>query len=85
MKKIISLLVTLALIMSAICVSAIPMEENQITYLAENGINIEYMYGLSVETNDASIVVKTNEIEQACSILKNSHIDTMSEQEISSL
>ena len=38
MKKIISLLVTLALIMSAICVSAIPMEENQITYLAENGI-----------------------------------------------
>lgn len=56
-----------------------------LTLIAEKNISIEYMYGLSVETNDASIVVKTNEIEQACSILKNSHIDTMSEQEISSL
>jgi hypothetical protein len=51
----------------------------------DGGVNIEYMYGLSVETNDASIVVKTNELELACSILKNGNIDTMTEDEIASL
>lgn len=56
-----------------------------LTLIAEKNVNIEYMYGLSVETNDASIVVKTNELELACSILKNGHIDTMTEDEIASL
>ena len=56
-----------------------------LTLIAEKNVNIEYMYGLSVETNDASIVVKTNELELACEILKNSNIDTMTEQEIASL
>ena len=56
-----------------------------LTLIAEKNVNIEYMYGLSVETNDASIVVKTNELELACDILKNSNIDTMTEQEIASL
>lgn len=38
MKKIISLLITMAILLSAICVSALPLSEEQITYLAENGI-----------------------------------------------
>ena len=56
-----------------------------LSLIAKNDIDIEYMYGLSVETNDASIVVKTNELELACSILKNGNIDTMTEDEIASL
>ncbi|MBQ3589690.1 MAG: amino acid-binding protein [Clostridia bacterium] len=56
-----------------------------LTLIAEKNVNIEYMYGLSVEANDDSIVVKTNELELACSILKNGHIDTMTEDEIASL
>ena len=56
-----------------------------LTLIAEENISIEYMYGLSVETNDASIVVKTNELDRACAILKGGHIDTMSEEEIASL
>jgi len=56
-----------------------------LTLIAEENISIEYMYGLSVETNDASIVVKTNELDRACAILKGEHIDTMSEEEIASL
>lgn len=55
-----------------------------LTLIADKNVNIEYMYGLSVEANDASIVVKTNELELACSILKDSNIDTMSEEEIAS-
>ena len=56
-----------------------------LTLIAEKNVSIEYMYGLSVETTDASIVVKTNELDIACEVLKSSNIDTMSEQEIASL
>ena len=56
-----------------------------LTIIAENDIDVEYMYGLSVEANDASIVVKTNALELACKVLKSSHIDTMSAEELSTL
>ena len=53
--------------------------------IAKANVSIEYMYGLSVEATDASIVMKTNELEEACSVLKNIHVDTMTSEEISSL
>ncbi len=53
--------------------------------IAENNISIEYMYGLSVETTDASIVMKTNELDKACKILAGSNIGTMSAKDIESL
>ena len=51
--------------------------------ITERGVNIEYMYGLSVEANDASIVMKTNELDVACEVLKAEHIETMTHEEIS--
>ena len=56
-----------------------------LTIVAENNIDIEYMYGLSVEANDATIVVKTNELERACEVLKKNKIGTMTEEEIEAL
>ena len=53
--------------------------------IAKANVSIEYMYGLSVESTDASIVMKTNELEAACDVLKNIHVDTMSSKEIASL
>ncbi len=53
--------------------------------IAKANVSIEYMYGLSVESTDASIVMKTNELEEACSVLRNIHIDTMTAKEIESL
>ena len=50
--------------------------------ITERGVNIEYMYGLSVEANDASIVMKTNELDVACEVLKAEHIETMTREEI---
>ena len=50
--------------------------------IADNGVNIEYMYGLSVEANDASIVMKTSDLDLACKVLKSASIDTMSIAEI---
>ena len=56
-----------------------------LSLITEKGINIEYMYGLSVETDNASIVMKTNELEEALSVLENAKIGTMTPEEISVL
>ena len=56
-----------------------------LSLITEKGINIEYMYGLSVETDNASIVMKTNELEEALSVLENAKIGTMTPEEISTL
>ena len=53
--------------------------------IAEKNVNIEYMYGLSVEADDASIVMKTNELDIACEVLKNISVETMSSEEMRSL
>ncbi len=53
--------------------------------ITERNINIEYMYGLSVEATDASIVMKTNEPDIASDVLKACNIDTMTPEEISAL
>ena len=50
--------------------------------IADNGVNIEYMYGLSVGAEDASVVMKTNDLDLACSVLKSANIGTMSIEEI---
>ncbi len=53
--------------------------------IAEKNVSIEYMYGLSVAATDATIVMKTNELGLACSVLKDYNIDTMTKDEIASL
>lgn len=50
--------------------------------ITEKNVNIEYMYGLSVEATDASIVMKTNELDVACEVLKAENIETMTPEEI---
>lgn len=50
--------------------------------VADNGVNIEYMYGLSVEAEDASVVMKTNDLALACEVLKKENIGTMTIDEI---
>ena len=56
-----------------------------LSLITEKGINIEYMYGLSVETENASIVMKTNELPEAIEVLKTAKIGTMTPAEISVL
>ncbi len=53
--------------------------------ITEKDVNIEYMYGLSVEANDASVVMKTNELDAACDVLRAEKIETMTSEEISLL
>lgn len=56
-----------------------------LTLVADKGVNIEYMYGLSVEAEDASIVMKTNDLDVAIEVLKEGRIETMTNEEISAL
>ena len=59
--------------------------QNILSSIAKANVSIEYMYGLSVETTDASIVMKTNELEEAEAVLKSINVDTMTKKEIESL
>ena len=42
----------------------------------ESGVNIEYMYGLSVDGDDAYVVLKTNNVEKVDAILADHNIET---------
>ena len=59
--------------------------QNILSAIAKANVSIEYMYGLSVESTDASIVMKTNELDEASSVLKSINVDTMTSEEIKSL
>ena len=59
--------------------------QNILELIADKNVNIEYMYGLSVEATDASIVMKTNELDTACEVLRVANIGTMTSEEIATL
>ena len=43
----------------------------------KSGVNIEYMYGLSVDGDDAYVVLKTNDVEKVDAILAECGIETV--------
>lgn len=50
--------------------------------ICKSGINIEYMYALSTGTDDASVVIKTSDLEKAATVLKNTDVDLMEAAEL---
>lgn len=53
--------------------------------LADEGVNIEYMYGLSIDGEEASVVLKTTDIAKAESVLEGQGVKTLSTKDISNL
>lgn len=51
----------------------------------EGGINIEYMYGLSIESEKAYVVLKASDIEKVDEILTANGIKTISCEDLASL
>ena len=51
----------------------------------ENGINIEYMYGLSIESDKAYVVLKASDIEKLDKILTDHSIHTLSCEDLSNI
>ena len=50
--------------------------------ISDEELNVEYMYGLSVAGNDASIVIKTSDLEKADEVFAKRSIETISFCEI---
>lgn len=53
-----------------------------LTVLSEKGINVEYMYGLSISGENASVVIKTSDLGKADKILADLGVKTLSTEEI---
>lgn len=56
-----------------------------LSLIAEKDVNIEYMYGLSVDGADASVVMKASDLAGAAAALAAAGIETMTEEELSAL
>ncbi|MBE7083706.1 MAG: amino acid-binding protein [Clostridiales bacterium] len=56
-----------------------------LTLLSDNGINVEYMYGLSIDGDEAYVVLKTSDMAKANEVLVNNGVKTLSCGEIAKL
>lgn len=52
--------------------------------ICDSHINIEYMYALSTATDDASVVIKTSDLEKAAALLEKTEVDLVAAKEIQS-
>ena len=51
----------------------------------KNGVSIEYMYGLSIESDEAYVVLKASDIEKIDRILNENGIHTISCEELANI
>ena len=51
----------------------------------ENGINIEYMYGLSIESDEAYVVIKASDVQKVDGILSANGINTISCEDLANI
>lgn len=50
--------------------------------ICKSNINIEYMYALSTGTDDASVVIKTSDLDKAAELLKETDVELISAEEL---
>uniref|UniRef100_UPI00405733D9 amino acid-binding protein n=1 Tax=Acetatifactor sp. TaxID=1872090 RepID=UPI00405733D9 len=50
--------------------------------ICKSNINIEYMYALSTGTDDASVVIKTSDLDKAAELLKGTDVELMAASEL---
>ena len=53
--------------------------------LSDNDVNVEYIYGLSIDGEEASVVLKTSNVEMAELVFKNQGVKTLSSKDIEKL
>ena len=56
-----------------------------LAHICKSSINIEYMYALSTGKDDASVVIKTSELEKAVEILKSENVGFITEDDIKAI
>ena len=58
---------------------------DMLEFISEGDVSVEYLYGLSIEGDNASVVMKTNDLDKAMQLLRANNFDTMNAEEISKL
>ena len=53
--------------------------------LSDKDVNIEYMYGLSIDGDEASVVLKTSDIGKAELVLEEQGVKTLSSEDIKAI
>ena len=51
----------------------------------EGGVNIEYMYGLSVESKDAYVVLKASDNEKMAKVIRDTKVKTLTCEELKNI
>ena len=59
--------------------------QDLLTILADNNVNVEYMYGLSIDGKEASVVLKASDLKKTEEILDRHNVKTLSSKDILSL
>ena len=59
--------------------------QNLLKAIDENGINIEYMYGLSIDNHEAYVVLKASNTEKIDKILADNGIKTITCEELKAI
>ena len=59
--------------------------QSLLTMLSNNGINVEYMYGLSIDGADAYVVLKASDMQKTDEFLTKNKVKMLSSEEISKL
>lgn len=56
--------------------------QNILRVISDEAVNVEYMYGLSFGGDEASIVVKTSDLQKAAQVFAKHGIETLTESEL---
>lgn len=56
-----------------------------LSVISAKDISVEYMYGLSIDGEDASVVLKTSDLKKALAVIAENGIDTLSGEDIAKL
>ena len=59
--------------------------QNILEVISLNDISIEYMYGLSVDGAEASVVLKASDLNKAIEVFKANSIETLTQKDLSVL
>ena len=59
------------------------LKTDLLSTLSQNPVDIEYMYGLSIDGDSASVVVKTSDLNKASKILIDNGAKALTKEDIS--
>lgn len=69
-------------VIAVIVPDAVGSLQKVLALLTENGINISYIYGLSIDGEGTPIAIKTDNQKKAAEVLKENSVKTISQEEL---